>query len=46
MTAQGGGGEVRMAGAPEAILAAVDAMIVGEPLDQAAEQQARARDWR
>jgi hypothetical protein len=46
MTAQGGGGEVRMAEAPDAILAAVDAMIVGEPLDQAAEQEARARDWR
>lgn len=46
LTARGGGGEVRMAGAPEAILSAVDAMIVGEPLDQAAEQQARAREWR
>lgn len=46
MTAQGGSGEVRMAAAPEAILAAVDAMIVGEPLDQPAEEQARAQDWR
>jgi hypothetical protein len=46
MTAQGGGGEVRMAGAPEAILAAVDAMIAGEPLDQAAEAHARAQGWR
>jgi hypothetical protein len=45
MTAQGGGGEVRMAAA-ETMLATVDAMIVGEPLDQPAEQQARARDWR
>ena len=46
MTAQGGGGEVRMASAPETILSAVDAMIAGEPLDQAAEQQARDRGWR
>ncbi len=46
MTAQGGGGEVRMAGAPEAILGAVDAIIVGEPLDQRGEEQARARGWR
>ena len=46
MTAQGGGGEVRMAGAPEAILSAVDAMIAGEPLDQSAEEEARARGWR
>lgn len=46
MTAQGGGGEVRMAGTPEAILAAVDAMIAGEPMDADAEQQARARGWR
>jgi hypothetical protein len=46
MTAQGGGGEVRMAAAQETILAAVDAMIAGEPLDQAAEQEARAQGWR
>jgi hypothetical protein len=46
MTAQGGGGEVRMAGASEAILDAVDSMIVGEPLDQAAERQARDLGWR
>jgi len=46
MTAQGGGGEVRMASAPESILAAVDAMIVGEPLDQAGEERARANGWR
>jgi hypothetical protein len=46
MTAQGGGGEVRMAAAQETILAAVDSMIAGEPLDQAAEQEARAQGWR
>jgi hypothetical protein len=46
MTAQGGGGEVRTAGAPEAILAVVDAMIVGEPFDRAAEEEARANGWR
>jgi hypothetical protein len=46
MTAQGGGGEVRMAGAPEAILNAVDAIIVGEPLDQAGEERARSSGWR
>lgn len=46
MTAQGGGGEVRMAGAPEAVMAAVDALIVGEPLDRAGEERARARGWR
>ena len=45
MTAQGGGGEVCMAAAPAAILAAVDAMIAGEPLDRMDEEQARARDW-
>lgn len=46
MTAQGGGGEVRMASAPAVILDAVDEMIVGEPLDQRGEEQARARGWR
>ncbi len=46
MTAQGGGGEVRMAGASEAILNAVDAMIVGEPFDQAGEERARSNGWR
>lgn len=46
MTAQGGGGVVRMAAAPEAVMAAVDAMIVGEPLDQAGEERARAQGWR
>lgn len=46
MTAQGGGGEVRMAGASEVILSAVDTMIVGEPLDQTGEERARARGWR
>jgi hypothetical protein len=46
MTAQGGGGEVRMAGAPEAILTAVDELIVGEPLDRSAEEEVRARGWR
>lgn len=46
MTANGGGGEVRMAGAQEAILTAVDAMIVGEPLDRTAEEEARTTGWR
>lgn len=39
-------GEVRMAAASEAILDAVDAMIVGDPLDAEAEAEARARRWR
>lgn len=46
MTARGGGGEVRTASAPAAILTAVDTMIDGEPLDRAAEADARARGWR
>lgn len=47
MTAAGaGGGEVRMAGASEEILAAIDAMILGEPLDADAEAQARDAGWR
>jgi hypothetical protein len=45
-TAQGGGGEVRMASAPAPILAAVDAMIAGEPLDRTEETKARAQGWR
>jgi hypothetical protein len=39
------GGEIRMAGASEEILAAVDQMIDGEPLDAAAERQARDASW-
>ena len=39
------GGEVQMAGASSEVLAAVDAMIAGEPLDAESEQQARDRDW-
>lgn len=47
MTAAGaGGGEVRMAGASPEILAAVDAMIAGEPLDASGEAAARDADWR
>jgi hypothetical protein len=44
-SAHASGGEVRMAGAAPEILAAVDAMIAGEPLDAESEQQARDRDW-
>jgi hypothetical protein len=40
------GGEVRMAGASERLLAAVEAMIDGAPLDAAAEARARDRGWR
>jgi hypothetical protein len=42
------GGELRTAGAetPQAILAAVEASIDGDPLDAAAEAQARAAGWR
>lgn len=39
-------GEVRMASAPPEVLAAVDAMIMGEPLDAAAEARARDAGWR
>ena len=47
MTAAGaGGGELRQAGASEEILAAVDAIIVGEPLDARSEAAARDADWR
>lgn len=47
MTAAGaGGGEVRMAGASREILAAVDAMIAGEPLDANGEVAARDANWR
>ncbi|MGQ0531095.1 MAG: anti-sigma factor family protein [Caulobacteraceae bacterium] len=40
------GGEVRMAGATEVILAAVDEIIAGEPLDAAGETRARDAGWR
>lgn len=46
MTAAGSGGEVRTAGAPNQIMAAVDAMIVGEPFDAAREKAARDAGWR
>jgi hypothetical protein len=45
-TAAGGGGEVRMVGVAPAIIAAVEANIVGDPLDAQAEQRARADGWR
>jgi hypothetical protein len=45
-TASALGGEVRMAGAAPEVLAVVDAMIEGEPLDARAEAGARANDWR
>ncbi|WP_135213053.1 anti-sigma factor family protein [Vitreimonas flagellata] len=46
MTVAGaGGGEVRQAAASEQILSAVDAIIVGEPLDAAGETQARDAGW-
>ncbi|MGD9966028.1 MAG: zf-HC2 domain-containing protein [Hyphomonadaceae bacterium] len=41
-----GGGEVRTAGASAEILAAVDEMIAGEPLDAAGEAAARNAGWR
>jgi len=40
------GGEVRMAGAPPEVLAAVEAIIVGEPLDARGEAAAREANWR
>jgi hypothetical protein len=40
------GGEVRQAGASSEILAAVDAMIEGDPLDADSERAARDADWR
>lgn len=47
MTAAGaGGGEVRMAGASEEILAAVEASIAGDPLGADAERAARDAGWR
>ncbi|MGD9815469.1 MAG: anti-sigma factor [Hyphomonadaceae bacterium] len=39
------GGEVRMAGGAEEVLAAVDARIAGEPLDAERERQARDAGW-
>jgi len=45
-TAHDAQGEVRMAGASDALLAAVDEMIVGEPLDAEAEARARDGGWR
>lgn len=44
--AHAGGGEVRMAGGAEEVLAAVDAMIAGDPLDAGAERAARDGRWR
>lgn len=44
--AQPNQGELRMAGAPTEILAAVDARIAGEPLDAEAEAAARDAGWR
>lgn len=38
--------EVRMAGAPAALLEAVEAIIDGAPLDHAAEREVQARGWR
>jgi hypothetical protein len=47
MTAQSAtGGEIRMAGASQHILAAVEAMMDGEPLDTEAERQMRDAGWR
>jgi hypothetical protein len=46
MTAAGAGGEVRMAGGSEEILAEVEAIIDGAPLDAAAEREARRAQWR
>jgi len=40
------GGEIRQAGASAEVLAAVDAMIAGDPLDAEAERAARDGDWR
>lgn len=44
--ASGDPAEVRTASASAAVLQAVEAMIEGEPLDHAAEAQARANNWR
>ncbi len=45
-TAHEGSGEVRTAGASAEILATVDAMIAGDPLDVAGEARARDANWR
>lgn len=45
MTSAHADGEVRQAGASEEILAAVERMIVGEPLDADAEAQVRDAGW-
>jgi hypothetical protein len=45
-TQSASGGEIRMAGASAEILAAVDEMIEGEPLDAAGETRARDAGWR
>lgn len=44
--AHAGGGEVRMASTPPEVLAVVDAMIIGAPLDATAEAEARDARWR
>lgn len=41
-----GGGEVRQAGAPPEILAAIDTIIQGDVLDAEGERQARDANWR
>lgn len=46
MTAANPTGEVRMAGAAGEVLAAVDAMMEGDPLDAEAEARAREAGWR
>ena len=45
-SASAGRGEVRMAGASPEILAAVEAIIAGEPLDASGEAAARDANWR
>lgn len=45
-TAHTDAGEVRMAGAAPELMAAVEARIVGEPLDAASEARARDAGWR
>jgi hypothetical protein len=44
--AHGAQGEVRVAGASDALMATVDSMIEGEPFDAATEAQARDAGWR
>lgn len=46
MSSSATGGEIRQAGASAEVLAAVDAMIAGDPLDAEAERAARDGDWR